>query len=232
MEGGTMLALIATLISPTATAGTVLLPEASPLEQGHGSAVAQGIANDIADTWSATGMVRARIGVTDRFIVGAHVGPYLYPDPTRLWAYEPMDAHLGGLQMHYNVLQSDSFNLGPWVGAIGAIRPDTTTVYTATGMALEGGGELVRYDLSVPLFLGALSADGATGALTPLILAGSEGGLTFHPHEEHSLRVGATSLIPHLDYRYTADNGIVIGADIGGWLGAQHWARGTIGFRW
>lgn len=215
-----------------ASATNVVLPDAVSVESGGGYALAEGFGANSLGEWSGTGSVRVGAGVSGRLTLGASVGPYVAPYPVPFVMSENLDALLVGTSARYHVIQTPAFGLAPWVAGTWGLRSGPDLGLLVGGIAIEGGGDWVRADLSVPL-VGAGLMDGEWGVMaSPLLWAASEGGLTFRPSQAHSWRIAATSLIPHIDYRYRTQDGWVWGLDVGGWPGAVHLVRGTVGFDW
>jgi hypothetical protein len=101
--------------------------------------------------------------------------------------------------IRYNVVEKSSFALAPWAGfQVGSpVLGDRSgrSFDLVAGLAMEGGSERIRWDLSLPLFwydalFGLYGCGGGSGAEILCLTAATEGGVTVHLAEEWSLRVG------------------------------------------
>jgi hypothetical protein len=176
---------------------TLALPTAVSLPagtgQGGGGAIARGASANGALP-SLAGTVRGSAGITDRLAFNLALAL-------------PRDGLLLGLR--YNVVQTDTFRLAPFVFGLASsdlVLPGTTpgdALSAGLGVALEGGGTVTRFDLSLPLV-----ATGVDPLANPLYVpfAGTSLGVTVLLPHAHSLRVGVESLVsPAIGYRYARD---------------------------
>ncbi|HNC98464.1 MAG TPA: hypothetical protein PKY30_03140 [Myxococcota bacterium] len=101
--------------------------------------------------------------------------------------------------LRYNAVEKSSFSLAPWVGLqVGTpVLGDRSgrSFDLAAGLAMEGGSERIRWDLSVPLFWydgsqGLYGCGEGSGAELLCLTGTTEAGATFRLAPEWSLRVG------------------------------------------
>lgn len=186
--------IAAALASPAELPGALLLPTAAPIGAGHGLAGIGGLVTlqDRANGGTHLyGTLRATVGITDRFAIdGALRAP-------------TTDLALG---LRYNVVQLPSFRLAPWVLGVASAdllsldQPFPYGVGATAGLALEGGGSQVRYDLSLPLLMS--DTNPFDSPLYAPILLGSTG-ITVAVGREDAVRVGVESLIsPAIVWRH------------------------------
>lgn len=140
--------------------------------------------------------VQGTAALTDRLAVnvgGALLGMDLGQEAT--WGFT--------FGARYNLVEGDTFRLAPflasarwaWEGIEGA----------AAGLALEGGGDRVRWDLSLPL-VGVMSdrAKDCPGCyeVQPYMPIFGEAGVSVALGEHDLLRVGTTSAAPNVAWRH------------------------------
>ncbi len=190
--------MLVLLLARTALAAELVpslaMPTAVVLEAGGGQAGAGALLAGGA-TPRASVTLRGAVGITDRLALSGAL-------------QEPWGGLLLGLR--YNVVETDTFRLAPFV--YGLADDDLVTraptdaadaLSAGVGVALEGGGVTIRFDLSLPLV-----ATDVNPLVSPLSvpLTGTTLGLTVHMTPRQSLRVGVESLAsPGLTYRYAPD---------------------------
>lgn len=116
---------------------------------------------------------------------------------------------VGGLDaaLRWNVVETDAIRFGPWLGyTLYALGSDGARANgPAAGLAVEGGGKVVRFDLSVTAIAwnpGSLDSDAVEPFTVPLYL--STTGVTARFSELHSVRLGLDpGLTPRLGYQAT-----------------------------
>ncbi len=204
-----IICVISVLTSPAA-AQEWLLPDARPMEGGTGT-VALGTGaffwvlperpnpNTPTSDTDPILTLRGAIAPTDRFVIDATLGVGLEDE-----VFHPL------LSFRYNLHQTEKMAVGLWMGGsfyIQGVPPDYGSIeYTLLGLALDMGGEHLRFDGSFPLLSGSYPpGDGLTGwgVLTPSGLGMSEFGISWRA-AGHSARLGFLSSITTLDYRYEA----------------------------
>lgn len=192
------LLLAATALAPPALAAdlvpALVMPTAVALPPGTGQAgigtmVTAGTAPGVAVT------LRGAVGITDRLALSGGL-------------MEPAGGLLLGLR--YNVVQTDTFRFAPFV--FGLADDDLVTLSPAdagralsagVGVALEGGAETFRFDLSLPLV--STSHDPLVYPLH-VPIRGMSFGVGVRLGTRHSLRFGVESRFsPGVTWRYAPD---------------------------
>ncbi|MDP2309746.1 MAG: hypothetical protein Q8P18_27245 [Pseudomonadota bacterium] len=177
------------------------MPTAVSLPPGSGQAAVGAVVTG-GETPGGAVTLRGAVGITDRLAISGGL-------------MEPLGGLFLGLR--YNVVQTERFRLAPFV--FGIADDDLVTVVPADasealsagiGVALEGGGETFRFDLSLPL---------VTTAVNPLVdplyvpWAGSSFGVSMRLGERHGLRFGVESFFsPAVTWRYAPERWYVQGA--------------------
>jgi len=186
-------------------------PGAAPLAAEHAS-LGGGLVN-VTETYfgiasgdfhfqeSAGALAQGTWAPVDRLLVTGAGGVLLldleYPIP------------FGVLGLRWNLIESEHWNLG--VFADGGVGPRPQWAVTA-GVAVEGGGERVRLDASLPLtalWRGPTAKCGSCDPwdsytffppwLAPLL---GEAGVSLALGEQDALRLGTTYLLPNLRWRH------------------------------
>jgi hypothetical protein len=189
--------LLVSSFLPVATAAeltpALVLPTAVAVQAGSGQAALGALATG-GDTPTLSGTLRGTVGITDRLAVN---GALQLPGRGLL------------LGLRYDVVQTEHFRLAPFI--VGAASYDLVTgandpahaLGAGIGLALEGGGSVARFDLSLPLAFTGI--DPIANPLYAPSMAASLGG-TVHVARHHVVRVGIESLAsPSLTYRYERD---------------------------
>ena len=189
-------------------------PGAAPLAAHHAT-LGGGVAN-VTETYlgiasgdfhfeeSAGALARGTWAPTDRLLVTGAAGVLLldleYPLP------------LGALGLRWNLLEAERWNVGVFADAgLGALPQWAASA----GIAVEGGGERLRVDASLPLTAlwrgpnakcdGCDASSDATFIppwLAPLL---GEAGVSLALGDQDALRLGTTSMLPNLRWRHGAD---------------------------
>jgi hypothetical protein len=170
------------------------LPSAVALEAGGGQAALGAVVSGGA-TPVASVTLRGAVGITDRLAVSGALR-------------EPWGGLLLGLR--YNVVETDGFRLAPY--AFATVDDDLVTfapsearlaLAAGVGVALEGGGESFRYDLSLPLV--ASNVDPLASPLR-VPFAGATLGVSVRVASRHVVRVGVESTFaPGITWRYARE---------------------------
>lgn len=117
----------------------------------------------------------------------------------------------GGLALsaRYRIAPTRGFALAPIVGVFAAQGLDTA-VGGAVGVAVEGGGDRVRGDLSLMCGVGVMAG-------VPGVVPAGEGGVSLLVGRErrHALRLGVVEVVPDLSWRYEG-KGWMVGAGVTG----------------
>ena len=164
-----------------------------------------GIASgDFHSDASVGGFVQADASATDRLAFNAGFA-YMAMD---LGEYTTWGFTVGA---RYNVVQRPSFRLAPFVAYAG--WQWVGTYGTGLGVAMEGGGERFRWDLSLPL-VGLMSDRLVDDCLAcyefqPYLPLFGEAGLSAALGDHDLLRLGTTSYAPNLSYQHVADSWFV-----------------------
>ncbi|MDP2314433.1 MAG: hypothetical protein Q8P41_16140 [Pseudomonadota bacterium] len=199
---------------------TLAMPTAVALEAGTGQAGVGALAVG-GDSPSGAVTLRGAVGITDRLAISGGL-------------MEPRGGLLLGLR--YNVYQSDTFRVAPFVFGIAdddlvtEAPIDTLGALSAgLGVALEGGGQTFRFDLSLPLV-----ATGIDPLANPLYvpLVGGSLGVTVQAHRRHALRFGIESLAaPAVTWRYAADRWYLQATGLYSLVRAQPMIAAEVGLR-
>lgn len=165
------------------------IPSAAPVEPGHGSAyVLTG-----ASLGGFDAQVGGRVGLPARFVLsagGVIAGMVGSAD----------------LALRWNAYESEHFSVGPWVGYTGMlVGSDGTRGHGPTlGLALEGGGRVLRGDLSIAAVMWnveSVTDDRQSPVVLPLFQ--SSAGITARFAGRHSVRLGIDpGITPRLGYQY------------------------------
>ena len=202
----TCLVLFAAFSDSAVAGSSVWLPDAVAVDTGAGEVfVSSTLGVDEVGLYHA-GQLGGTVCVTDELAVDVQA---------ILVNAQGVDLGAGTFAARYNLVQTDAFRLGPWVGAVIA-GYGQAEVGGFIGLAVEGGSERLRADASIPLWgVTDVSEEGAvrsTEVYAPLV---SEAGLSFYPAPEHRIRVAAVSLLPYLGYQYRAPDGFTVGGEVG-----------------
>jgi len=188
------------------------LPSASPIESGRGEVEVGGFAG-----LGIAGTVAVNAAVADRFVIGANINGFYVPVPFSGLAMHTYPAFVSA---RYDLTESDGLNVAPFalIGAsytpyfYDAIHPSTgqprevlahTDGFTMMGVAIEGGSDKLRFDLSAPL--AGLTWQPELNNQLRFVHAYllSELGLTWRIEDGHSVRLGTLlAILPNVAYRH------------------------------
>jgi len=183
------------------------LPGANVQQAGHGDVIAGAFFYSL-DSEAYSGLnVRASGAITDKIAVDAS---FFYSGDIG-GGVDP-GGMLPLIAGRYLVHQGDYVNFAIIAGNASAIWNNGTERvvdnYTAAGFALEGGGDRVRWDVSLP-FIGFehyappdMIPYNAV-LLLPVTIQAAETGVTFRFAETSAVRLGQASLLPNATYRYS-----------------------------
>ncbi|MFZ5475502.1 MAG: hypothetical protein ACOZNI_01900 [Myxococcota bacterium] len=192
-----------------AFAGPNLLPGADPVAAGAGDAHVGVFALGAVAAGSCSGpddcsgpilgvfagpVLSGRVGLTDRVAAQGAAAGVATPDFSA--------GYVGGaLAVRALVVDGARVRVAPWIAGMGAGFVD---LYAGTGgIALDVGGDRVRFDLSVPVV--ALAYDGRDVGVTAGSLLASEVGFAWMLGRGHAVRVGMWSLAPGLAWSWAGD---------------------------
>jgi len=188
--------LLALLVAAQAAELTpsLALPSAVAIEGGGGQAALGAVVSGGASPVASV-TLRGAVGITDRLALSGGLR-------------EPWGGLLLGLR--YTVVQTDGFRFAPYVFA--TVDDDLVTfapsearpaLGAGVGVALEGGGEAFRYDLSLPLV--ASNIDPLASPLR-VPFAGATLGVSVRVVNHHTVRVGVESTFaPGISWRYARE---------------------------
>lgn len=178
-----MIALFASLSFAMDGLDGPLLPGASALDAGHGHIAGFGTAGAVLlESEGSYAGGQFGIGLTNRIAVFGLVGRTSLLDG-------PVGLHQASVRLH--AVSTDAFNLALFLTHQGAWRrPHQASL--GVGLALEGGGERVRYDVTVPTFVGVRTRlrEGDWGLGLGNLVPGFDLGVTFGTHRVSRLRLG------------------------------------------
>jgi hypothetical protein len=133
---------------------------------------------------------------------------------------------------------SGPFHLAPFLSVAGHFGSSylDNRLTGRLGIALEGGGEHWRADLSLPLFgaawFPAPKVEENFSLLYPIEFALTiEAGLSYHINPQHRLRLGLVGIFPALSYRYDALAGWLAEV-LAGTMGRNSLFQARWGWRW
>lgn len=182
-----MLTLLTFVISARAADGFgAVLPTADPVAAGDGAVgawVGAGYQAFVGSGW-ATGL-KGSVALHDRFAILALGGAVQSLSPE----LAPVGFHL--VSLRFQAVDDENFHLAPMLTHLG-VWEEPATGSVGLGIAVEGGNEKVRADLTIPSLYG-LSADlrgGEYGLYGRGLAVGAEGGVTAILSAHHSFRVG------------------------------------------
>ncbi|MFZ5478633.1 MAG: hypothetical protein ACOZNI_17815 [Myxococcota bacterium] len=172
------------------------LPDATAMEAGAGHVGAAALGYAVVGWDAEAGVLpawRAAVAPTDRLAI------------TSVGAADLRGA-AGTLGARYVVLDTPGLRVAPWLGAA-AIGGATVSGVAVAGVAMDAGWERVRFDVSLPLTGLAVGEAGvdASDATTGYWLGAIEAGATFRLGERNELRVGHTSAMPTVSWRYLGE---------------------------
>jgi hypothetical protein len=202
---------------------------AAPLEAGEGELSLDGFATPVA----SYGGVSVLFAPTDRLGIRGQA----FATGCETCEQSGQRFQLG---VSWELTQADTFNAAPTLqisggtsvqdmglfgDLLGSSFPEQppTEILLMPGFALEGGSKRLRYDMSASLPLW-LMRPGEEYTQEELLLAwAGEAGLTarFGEDEHHALRLGTTSILPSLSYRYEGGPFFVEGGLVLGGMRAQ-----------
>lgn len=186
----------------------LVLPNASPMEAGHGYAGLQGVALLMAYGGAVpVPGLQAGVAPDDRFALTVHAA-----------AVPQGEVGLGLVGARYLAVDGERFRVAPWLAAggmafdgrgygwvYGSIEVDGVVL---GGVALEVGGPRFQFDVSVPLVGvpvgGWIEYDDPTQAL--IWLAGTELGFNWRVGERHEVRLGQESMLPTFAWRWYGEH--------------------------
>jgi len=182
-----------------ATAGSsgVVMPGATPLPKGEGSAglFAAGIHTS---NWPTTFFgLTGSLGLRNDWSVQGLIAPEFI---SGTW---DSNRFVLATAFRKNVHASSHLNVAPYLSMYAEVI-DFPDVFVAPGLALEGGWEHIRLDLSgapLALWLGAPLHGGPP--FFPVIIPAVEGGITGRIGAHHAVRLGG--VLPTVTYRFTSD---------------------------
>lgn len=194
-------------------------PGAHPVEAGHGQV---GIAAGMAVP-GLVGRAGAEVGLTDRLSLGATGG---------------ITSTAGDASGHlrYNLVHRDTVHFGVFAGYGGvAVGSDGERAHgPMLGVALEGGGERVRFDLTVPVILPVEGFSDIDELGLPALgsaLTGTRVGASWRLSPQHHLRVGFRNpATPALDYTWTSRH-LYAGVGAGVVMFTAPEVHGVVGWR-
>lgn len=197
------------LVSFALAAGPNLLPGADHLDGGDGdvrvgafalgayapgNCVAPGECGDPSVGVFAGPVVAWRVGAGDRVAVQGVALGMVGPEG-------PVGFAGSAVAVRAMVVDGRRVRVAPWVAGVGSGFFD---VYGAVaGVALDVGGEHVRFDLSVPVV--AATYDGHDVSVSVDALLASEVGFAWMLGDGHALRVGMWSLAPGVGWSWTGE---------------------------
>jgi hypothetical protein len=113
------------------------------------------------------------------------------------------------------VVDNPAIKVAPTLGTLALQRPDDGLIGgAAVGVALDAGGERVRFDMSWPLV--GFAFQGAFPLFVPpwAGLLATEVGVTI-ALGDHALRVGTTAWFPMATFRYRPDGRVFVDVSVG-----------------
>lgn len=138
----------------------------------------------------------------------------------------------GYLGARWLVVDNPGLKLAPTVGTLALQRPDDGLIGgAAVGVALDAGGERVRFDMSWPLL--GVAFQGAFPILVPpwAGLLATELGVTI-ALGDHALRLGTTAWFPMLTWRYRPSGPLFLDVSVGAAPEFGPHAGTQVGVRW
>lgn len=194
-------------------------PGAHPVDAGHGQV---GLAAGIALP-GLVGHVGAEVGLTDRLSLGATGGI-------------TSSAGDASGNLRYDLVHRDNVHVGLFAGYGGLVLgSDGDRVHgPMLGFALEGGGERVRFDLTVPVILSVEGLSDIDELGLPALgsaLMGTRVGASWRLSPHNHLRVGFRNpATPALDYTWTSGH-LYAGAGAGVVMFTAPEVHGVVGWR-
>lgn len=170
-----------------------------------------------SDPWVAVGgEIEGSLRLGDRAELRLRTPVFGLPGAPERGSNLPSGAIIGGpiFGARFLAVDTPKFRLAPTLVLAGFGSASSTGgrgsgLMVMAGLAIEGGWDKVRLDLSTSL-LGATRAvpdffDGPLLWIPPNALVFSEAGVSFPIGEHHALRLGMLSTVPSVRWRYDAD---------------------------